>query len=146
MSSGYDTSKKYGKHKYDERGQDNCQYGCGCWMGSDRSDSHVPGVDPFGECPKNPADGKLLGGNADFELVVNRRIYNLESALYQAQTKLKAVKPGAKRLAEENQKLREIVFALEGRLLAIVSMAKTGDLPEVSRTTTLSQRLGGMLK
>lgn len=32
-----------------------CSYGCGAWAGPSRSGSRTKGVDPFGECPKNPA-------------------------------------------------------------------------------------------
>lgn len=34
-----------------------CSYGCGCWMGSSRSGG-PKGVDPFGACPKAPAEVK----------------------------------------------------------------------------------------
>ncbi len=30
-----------------------CAHGCGCWMGGSRSGG-PDGVDPFGDCPKNP--------------------------------------------------------------------------------------------
>ena len=31
-----------------------CEHGCGCWVGSSRSGG-PDGVDPFGDCPNNPA-------------------------------------------------------------------------------------------
>ena len=44
--------KKFSSHKYaDHDGTSDCQYGCGCWMGSSRSGGKV---DPFGPCPNNP--------------------------------------------------------------------------------------------
>jgi hypothetical protein len=37
------------------------------------------GARPLGECPNNPVDGKSLGGDADYEVVVERRIRTLEA-------------------------------------------------------------------
>lgn len=45
---------KFGPHQYaDHDGTSDCAHGCGCWMGPARSGG-PDGVDPFGECPKNP--------------------------------------------------------------------------------------------
>lgn len=85
MPNGHDYSKGYGPHEYEDGpGTYDCEYGCGCWRGPTRSGGPI-GVDPRGECPKNPADGNLVGGNADHEIVVERRIRALESAAYQGQ-------------------------------------------------------------
>lgn len=93
--------KEYGGHKYaGHGGTSDCQYDCGCWMGPTNSGGPV-GLDPFGTCPKNPTDGKLLGGNADYNHVVNQRIRNLEARLYQAEEQLKRVSPDKIELAEE---------------------------------------------
>jgi hypothetical protein len=46
----------FGPHFYPGIATDStsdCKYGCGCWMGSFRSDG-PEGIDPFGLCPKNP--------------------------------------------------------------------------------------------
>jgi len=93
--------KEYGEHKYaDHDGTSDCQHGCGCWMGPARSGGPT-GLDPFGICPNNPKDGKLLGGNADYDHVVTERIRNLESQLYWAKEQLEKVKPSKIKLAEE---------------------------------------------
>ena len=87
MQNGHG-DKEYGGHAYaDHNGTSDCQRGCGCWMGPARSGGPT-GLDPFGACPQNPADGKLLGGKADYDHVVTERIRNLESRLYAAETQL----------------------------------------------------------
>lgn len=56
-----------GAHKYDESGTSDCHYGCGCWAG-DYSSGGPDGVDPTGDCPKNPKhqpDGCETCENAD---------------------------------------------------------------------------------
>lgn len=84
--------KEYGGHKYEERnGNSDCEYGCGCWMGPFQSGGPT-GLYPKGACPKNPKDGKLLGGNADYDRVVTQRIQNLESRLHKAESSLKKIK------------------------------------------------------
>jgi len=84
MPNGHDYSKQYGLHNYpDTEGTHDCKNRCGCWMGPARSGGPI-GVDPFGECPKNPKDGKLLGDNADQEVVVTRRIRVLERSAAEA--------------------------------------------------------------
>lgn len=98
--------KKYGPHQYAEHGTSDCAFGCGCWAGDTRSGG-PPGMDPLGACPKNPEDGKLLGGQQDIALVINQRIADLSSHLYQAQEKLKRVDPTRLKLAEELGKVRE---------------------------------------
>lgn len=93
--------KEYGKHKYASNvGKSDCEYGCGCWMASFQSGGPT-GLDPFGTCPQNPKDGKLLGGNADYNHVVTERIENLSSRLYQTEERLKRVRPTKVKLAEE---------------------------------------------
>lgn len=85
--------KEYGKHKYANHDEtSDCKHGCGCSMG-DFTSGGPTGLDPFGTCPKNPKDGKLLGGSADYDHVVTERIRDLESRLCNAEERLKAVKP-----------------------------------------------------
>lgn len=100
MPNGHD-KKEYGKHEYPNHdGTSDCKFGCGCWMGSTRSGGPL-GLDPFGTCPQNPVDGKLLGGNSDYENLVTYRIRDLESRVYEAEVRLKRVSPSKAKLAEE---------------------------------------------
>lgn len=93
--------KEYGVHKYaKDEGTSDCQHGCGCWMGPVRSGGPA-GLDPFGTCPKNPKDGKLIGGQGDYDHVVAERIRNLSSRLYKAEDLLKRVSPKKTELAVE---------------------------------------------
>ena len=93
--------KEYGGHKYaNPDGTSDCKHGCGCWMGPAHSGGPI-GLDPGGTCPNNPTDGKLLGGNADYEHVVTERIQNLSSRLYGAENRLKRVSPSKVKLADE---------------------------------------------
>lgn len=93
--------KEYGGHKYtNHNGTSNCEHGCGCWMGPARSGGPT-GLDPGGICPENPKDGKLLGGNDDYDHVVTERIQNLSSRLYKAESGLKRVSPSKAKLADE---------------------------------------------
>ena len=93
--------KEYGGHQYtDDTGTSDCEHGCGCWVGPYRSGG-PSGLDPFGTCPKNPTDGTLLGGNADYDNVVTWRIRNLASKLDSAEQAVKAVAPGEAKLADE---------------------------------------------
>ncbi|MEK7080646.1 MAG: hypothetical protein AAB925_02355 [Patescibacteria group bacterium] len=102
--------KEYGGHQYaDYDGISDCKHGCRCWMGPARSGGPT-GLDPFGKCPKNPKDGKLLGENADYDYVVTERIRNLESRLYGAEEQLKKVKPGKIKLADELDSVRKELF------------------------------------
>jgi len=59
------------------------------------------GLDPFGSCPQNPKDGKLLGGNVDYDHVVTERIQSLSSRLNRAENRLKRVSPSKAKLAKE---------------------------------------------
>lgn len=94
-------NKEYGQHKYaDHDGTSNCKYGCDCWMGPTRSGGPT-GLDPFGKCPKNPKDGELIGGNADYDNVVTQRIENLSSRLFQTEERLKKTSPSKTKLADE---------------------------------------------
>jgi len=98
--------KEYGGHEYDDDGTSNCKRDCGCWAGPFNSGGPT-GLDPLsGKCPKNPEDGKLLGGNADYDYVVTQRIQDLESRLYKAEQQLEAVKPGEAELAEKLSAVR----------------------------------------
>ena len=98
--------KEYGKHQYaDLGGTSNCDYGCGCWMGPARSGGPT-GLDPFGACPKNPTDSKLLGGQDDYDYVVNSRINELTSRVRQLESQLDQVSPGDIILAEELAKTK----------------------------------------
>ena len=105
MPNGHDPNKEYGPHDYPE-GSGNCKHGCGCWMGSSQSDGPI-GLDPFGECPKNPRDGKFLGGLVDYRCVVEKRIRNLESRASTAETALEKVSPSKKKLAEKLQRTKK---------------------------------------
>jgi len=60
-------------------------------MGPARSGGPV-GVDPFGECPGNPKDGNRLSGFGDREVVITRRIRNLEKQLYDTQQELEELR------------------------------------------------------
>ena len=105
MPNGHDT-KKYGGHDFgNQGGTSDCKHGCGCWMGPSRSGGPT-GLDPFGKCPKNPKDGKLLGGNADYDYVVTERIQNLESELYKAKEMLGRVDPSKRKLGDELASVR----------------------------------------
>jgi len=112
MPNGHDYSREYGQHDYESEGTSNCRHGCECWMGPARSGGPI-GLDPFGECPNNPKDGKRLGGNNDHDIVVTRRIRALESRAYagkQAIERLEEIKKTPK------AKLLERVEFLEEKL------------------------------
>jgi len=104
MPNGYEL-KEYDNHLYDPLKNAYCQYGCGCWTSiasSGKSFGDGPaGIDPFGRCPKNPKNEKLLGGNADREYLIIQRIRDLESQLYDAKEQLKAVEPNKADLVDE---------------------------------------------
>ena len=119
MPNGYDYSRKYGPHEYSNSdGTGDCD--CGCWMGDSRSHGPI-GVDPFGECPANPKDGHLVGGSADHEIVVERRIRKLTSVLSNAEKRAKdaeeVAEKGAAIMQKErdsaNEKLRSLVWTLK---------------------------------
>ncbi len=125
MPNGHGT-KEYGGHKYaDLDGTSDCQYGCGCWMGPTRSGGPT-GLDPSGRCPKNPEDGKLLGGDADYDHVVTERIQNLESRLYSAEKQLKAGKPSKTELADELSSVRARLVEKEQLLTLLRRLLETG--------------------
>lgn len=111
MPNGHDYSKEYGGHSYPNlEGTSDCKYGCGCWMGPARSGGPI-GLDPFGECPGNPKNGEKIGGKNDYEIVVTRRISNLETQAHigkQAVEKLEKIKKTPKgKMAEEIAGLKE---------------------------------------
>jgi len=115
--NGHDYSKEYGLHKYsdDPHHTQDCQHGCGCWAGPARSGGPV-GLDPLGgECPNNPKSGERLSGNADYEIVVERRISALETRVYNAEQLLKQVEPGEIDLAKELQKTKKQLFEEQQR-------------------------------
>ncbi len=89
MPNGLDYDKKYGPHKYEDHGGiSDCKHGCGCSTGPATSDGPV-GLNPLsGECPRNPKNGNLIGGNSDYEIVVTRRIMALESKLFEARERV----------------------------------------------------------
>jgi hypothetical protein len=108
MPNGYNHDKEYGGHDYDDHGTSDCRLGCGCWAGPTRSGSKVPGVDPFGECPMNPKDGKLQISKGDFEIVIERRIRYLQNEAYRFSKALDAVRPDEEKekILRENNILR----------------------------------------
>jgi len=128
MPNGHDYSKEYGNHDYGNQvGTCDCKHGCGCWMGPARSGGPL-GVDPFGECPGNPKDGKRLGGQADQEIVVTRRIRGLEQKLNEAEQELQKLlkikgTPEVK-MAEELATVTKERDALKQTLLELGETAK----------------------
>lgn len=91
-------------------------------MGPTRSGG-PPGLDPSGACPQNPKDGKLLGGSADYEHVVNERIRKLERRAYDAEKRLGLIGPDKHELAEqlttvkeENTKLHTLIACISDLL------------------------------
>jgi hypothetical protein len=111
MPNGH-SKKEYGVHEYDDTGgTSDCRFNCGCWAGPARSGGPI-GLDPFGACPGNPVDGKLLGGKNDYENVVIYRIRDLESRLYKAEELLKRTSPSKAKLAAE-------LAAVEAKLAAV---------------------------
>ncbi|OGZ62686.1 MAG: hypothetical protein A2998_00500 [Candidatus Staskawiczbacteria bacterium RIFCSPLOWO2_01_FULL_37_25b] len=119
MPNGHLGNKEYGPHEYaGHEGTSDCKHGCGCWMGPSRSGGPV-GLDPFGKCPKNPEDGNLLGGNEDYNGVVNQRIEELTSRMQRAEERLKRVSPTKKQMAEEIASLKKQLYQKDRILTAI---------------------------
>lgn len=116
--------KEYGGHKYDEVGSSDCHHGCGCSM-APASSSGPMGLDPFGICPKNPKDGLLLGGNADYEYVVNSRIDSLKSRLSSAEYHLSLVSPGEEKLGEELAKTKRELAEIKEKMRQIQRLANS---------------------
>jgi hypothetical protein len=113
--NGYDYSKPYGEHEYKKDTTSDCVHGCGCWMGMAHSGGPI-GLDPFGECPNNPTDGKRSSPSVDHEIVVERRMikYKDEISTLQAENrelkkKLESVEPDKKELASTNVTLKSIL-------------------------------------
>jgi hypothetical protein len=118
--------KEYGGHKYAKHdGTSDCEHGCGCWMGPARSGGPT-GLDPGGTCPKNPKDGKLLGGQADYDHVVTQRIEDLRSRLYKAEDQLKSVKPGELELAKQLASTKQELYAKNQLLSELRRLIGTG--------------------
>lgn len=120
MPNGYDHSKEYGPHDYAGPGRTNdCKYGCGCWMGPFQSGGPI-GLDPFGECPKNPKDHRLLGGDGDLRVVVERRIAGLEKRAATAEARAEELeeinKSKKAELYRENKQLKEKLQKLFGEM------------------------------
>ena len=113
MPNGHDYTREYGGHKYPSLHSTNdCEHGCGCSAGPSTSGGPL-GLNPIGgECPNNPECGKRLPGNADYEIVVVRRIRAAEKRASDAEAELERVAPGARELAEElrvtNEKLGNV--------------------------------------
>ncbi len=129
MPNGH-SSKEYGGHHYlNQDGTSDCEYGCGCWMDPTRSGGPT-GLDPFGECPQNPKDGDHLCGNADYDYVVTKRIRDLESRLYEAENRLKRVRPTKVKLADELASARKKIFEKDQLLAEIhrLILEKGGDV------------------
>jgi len=80
--------REYGGHQFNESGV--CD--CNCWLNKHGSGG-PPGLDPKGECPKNPKNGKIISFRVDLENVARRRIEKLNSQIHN--------------LEEANRKLRE---------------------------------------
>lgn len=123
MPNGLDYNKEYGKHKYEGTGTSDCEYGCGCWMGPASSGGPI-GVDPFGVCPGNPADGQPVGGNDDYDIVVTQRIRRLENALSEAEGMLESVKPSDIKLAQQLEKAELKIANLTNILYQIFQMSE----------------------
>jgi hypothetical protein len=115
--------KQYGRHNYptldpasflDSKVE--CSYGCGCSLDCGR-ECGPAGIDPRGTCPKNPVDGRPLGGELDHRYVVEQRIYWAEARAEEAERKYHAVKPGERALVRElklaTRRLRKSNEALE---------------------------------
>lgn len=110
-----DGHKDFGGHKYATDGTSNCEHGCGCWMGSSHSGGPV-GLDPLGQCPGNPLDGKKREGNIDYGDVVEQRIKSLETRALKAERALKVVSPDKKKLVKTIEKLKLKLFRSESVL------------------------------
>ncbi len=125
MNGNDDNKKEYGGHKYENYpGTSECQNGCGCRMSGFQSWGPL-GIDPFGKCPGNPKDGKPLGGNQDYEYVVDQRIDNLESELRETKRQLEAVNPDKAILAKELSLAKEKLHEREKALRQIHEVSKT---------------------
>jgi hypothetical protein len=123
--NGHDIAKEYGPHKYpDPDSTSDCKHGCGCWAGPNNSGGPL-GLDPIsGECPNNPKNNIRLGGDGDYETVVERRIRNLERRAYDAETALKKVRPSKKKLAEDLGAAQEKIYEQEtfiNKITALIS-------------------------
>ncbi len=125
MPNGH-APKEYGEHKYpDPDGTSDCKYSCGCWMGPTRSGGPT-GLDPFGECPGNPKDGKPLGGKLDYDFIVTKRIEDLSSRLYKAENRLKKVSPSKAILADELASVKEKLLKQDQILAEILKLIEKG--------------------
>ena len=110
MPNGNDHTREYGGHKYpDIHTTNDCEHGCGCWAGPTRSGGPL-GLDPLkGECPNNPICGERLSDKEDYEIVVVRRIRNLEKRACDAEGMLEDVAPGEIKLVEDLRAAERII-------------------------------------
>jgi hypothetical protein len=126
MPNGHDYSKEYGPHKYDDdiHHTSDCKFKCGCWMGPARSGGPA-GVDPFGECPGNPKDGELVGGSADQDIVIERRIKRLETSAYTAEERAKELEEiNSKKKIQLHRDLKEAEKEIAGLKKTLVEISE----------------------
>jgi hypothetical protein len=83
MPNGHDYLREYDGHEYPNEEVSSlryCSHGCKCYVAAFTSGGPI-GLDPWGECPNNPKGGERLSGNADYDIVVTRRIRRGEEAI-----------------------------------------------------------------
>ncbi len=86
------------------------------------------GLDPFsGECPNNPKSGQRLPGNADYEIVVTRRIRGLESEVYNLRERAEKAE---KRAGVKKTELAEKLEAAEKKIESYKRVF--GDIAEIA--------------
>ena len=130
MPNGHDyREQRHGPHDYgdDPHRTYDCKHKCGCSMGP--SSSYGPtGVDPSGECPGNPLEGKGLGSpKADQDFVVRRRIRDLETRLDKADDTVRRTRPTKIQLAERGKVLEQENCDLRNNLLRIKQLATVAE-------------------
>lgn len=124
MPNGDDYSKpRHGPHDFSDGAHD-CRYGCGCWMGSFSSGGPA-GLDPNGECPQNPLEGKGLSSpEANRDFVIKRRIRGLEARVAKAEDIVERTTPTKKQLAGKIRALEDENRDLLGKLSQIHEIIK----------------------
>jgi len=124
MPNGHE-SKEYGKHRYaNYDGPSDCEFDCGCWKGPTRSGGPI-GLDPSEDCPNNPKDGKLLGGDKDYDYVVTKQIQDLNTRLYKAEDHLKQMSLSKTKLVNELASVKEELFNKNQLLAKLQSLIRT---------------------